>query len=448
MNADFPEILRNDSARPERLSDHDPLVAYFNLPSPTTTSLASSLNPSTFGQAVTFTAAVTAGATPVTTGSVTFRDGTTVLDTVALNASGQAAFTTSTLSGGDHAISASYSGSALFDSSGASLTQTVNAAVTTTTVASSPNPSGQGQPVTFTATVTLSSAPVTEGSVTFFEGAVVLAGPITLNASGQAAFSTATLTVGSHTIRADFQGTPSFAASTGSVVQSVQPGLAVSDVVLLEGDAPNTVAAAFTITLSTAASQPVSVSYATQDGTATAGADYEARSGQVVFAAGATTKRVVVVIVSDTVVEPDEAFALNLSGAVNAIIVDAAGGGLIRNDDQAVVPTLSIDDVTVREKESGQVAVFTVTLSSNPGQTVTVAYETADGTAAEPGDYTARAGALTFAPGSLTQTIEVPVFEDGLREPREVFYVLLSTPTNSTLADALGIGTIVSGPSF
>ena len=445
VNADFPEILRNDSTRPERLSDHDPLVAYINMPSPTTTSLMSSLNPSTFGQAVTFTAAVTAGATPVTAGSVTFRDGTTVLGTVDLNASGQAAFTTSTLSGGDHNISATYGGSALFDASNASLTQTVGPAATTTAVGSSPNPSGQGQSVTFTATVTRSSTPVTEGTVTFFEGTVVLAGPITLNASGQAAFSTSSLTVGSHTVRADYAGTPSFAASNGSVVQSVQPGLAVSDVVVREGNVPNTVAAVFTLTLSTAASQPVSVSYATQDGTATAGADYEARAGQVVFAPGATTKRVVVVIVSDTVVEPDETFALNLSGAVNAIIVDAAGGALIQNDDQVVVPTLAINDVTVRE-EGGLGAVFTVTLSSNPGQTVTVAYETADGTAAEPGDYTPRAGTLTFAPGTLTQTITVPVLQDGLREPRETFYVVLSAPTGATLADALGIGTIVSGP--
>jgi uncharacterized protein len=447
VNSDFPEILRNDSTRPERLSDHDPLVAYINLPSPTTTSLISSLNPSTFGQEVTFTAAVTAGATPVTTGSVTFRDGSTVLGTVDLNASGQAAFTTSTLAGGDHVISASFNGNATLDASSAALTQTVNAASTTTTVGSSPNPSGQGQSVTFTATVTRTGSPVTAGTVTFFEGMVVLAGPLTLNASGQASFATSTLGVGSHTIRADYAGTPTFAASTGNVVQSVQPALAVGDVSVLEGNAPNTVALLFTVTLSSAAGQPVQVSYATQDGSATAGADYQPRAGQLFFPAGATQRRVAVIIVSDTVVEPDETFALNLSASTNAVIVDPTASATIVNDDAVTLPTLSIDDVTVREKEGGSVAVFTVTLAGAAGQAVTVAYETADGTATEPADYGARAGTLTFA-ADATRTIEVPIADDGLREPREEFYVVLSAPTGATLADGVGIGSILSGPFF
>ena len=93
----------------------------------------SSLNPSTFGQSVTFTATVTAGGSPVTTGSVTFTDGAQALGTVNLNAAGQASLSTSTLSVGPHTISARFNGSGTLAVSSASLTQTVNLAPTTTT---------------------------------------------------------------------------------------------------------------------------------------------------------------------------------------------------------------------------------------------------------------------------------------------------------------------------
>ena len=110
-NADSPDTFRNDPTRPERLADHDPLVAYFNFPTPTQTTIVSSLNPSTFGQSVTFTATVTAGGNPVTSGSVTFTDGAQTLGTVSLNAAGQAALSTSTLPVGPHTIAARFNGS-------------------------------------------------------------------------------------------------------------------------------------------------------------------------------------------------------------------------------------------------------------------------------------------------------------------------------------------------
>jgi hypothetical protein len=91
----------------------------------TTTTLTSSLNPSNFGQAVTFTASVTPQFGSTVTGTVTFYDGTTVLKTVSVSG-GAAKFTTSTLSSGGHSITATYNGSTSFDGSSASLTQTVN----------------------------------------------------------------------------------------------------------------------------------------------------------------------------------------------------------------------------------------------------------------------------------------------------------------------------------
>jgi large repetitive protein len=91
----------------------------------TTTTLTSSLNPSNFGQSVTFTASVTPQFSGTVKGSVTFYDGTTVLKTASLSG-GVAKFTTSALTSGAHSINATYNGSTSFTGSSASLTQTVN----------------------------------------------------------------------------------------------------------------------------------------------------------------------------------------------------------------------------------------------------------------------------------------------------------------------------------
>src|SRR5207249_548682 len=141
-----------------------------------TTTVLSSLNPSGFGQSVTFTATVS-GSGPTPTGTVTFKDGTTALATNALT-SGQATFTTATLSGGSHSMTAVYNGDIDYNSSTSSaLTQTVNKAASTTTVGSSPNPAVFGQAILFTATV-LAVSPATAtptGTVTFKDGATALA---------------------------------------------------------------------------------------------------------------------------------------------------------------------------------------------------------------------------------------------------------------------------------
>jgi len=91
----------------------------------TTTTLVSSLNPSNYKQAVTFTATVSPQFGKAT-GTVTFYDGTTTLATKPLSAAGAAEFTTAKLTSGIHSITATYNGSADFTGSSASLTQTVN----------------------------------------------------------------------------------------------------------------------------------------------------------------------------------------------------------------------------------------------------------------------------------------------------------------------------------
>jgi hypothetical protein len=193
----------------------------------TATTVASSANPSVFGQAVTLTATVTVNApgagTP--TGTVTFRDGATSLGTGTLNVSGQATFTTSTLAAGSRSITAVYGGDSSFSASmSAAMTETVNKATTATTVASSANPSVFGQAVTFTAAVTeIVPGAAPGGTVTFRDGTTTL-GTGTLNASGQATFTTATLSVTSHSITASYGGDSSFGASaSAALAQMVAP---------------------------------------------------------------------------------------------------------------------------------------------------------------------------------------------------------------------------------
>ncbi|HZS33338.1 MAG TPA: Calx-beta domain-containing protein [Methylomirabilota bacterium] len=219
-------------------------------------------------------------------------------------------------------------------------------------------------------------------------------------------------------------------------------GLSISDAVVTEGNA-GTTAAVFTVTLSPPSAQTVTVQYATANGTAVAGSDYQAASGTLTFNPGETTKTITVLVNGDTLDEPDETFVVNLSGATNAGIADGQGVGLIQDDDPP--PTLAIGDATVAEGNSGTTnAVFTVTLAPASGRTVTVQYATANGTAAAGSDYQAVSGTLTFNPGETTKTVAVPVTGDVTSEPDETFLVNLSNPTNATIGDGQGIGTITN----
>ena len=175
------------------------------------------------------------------------------------------------------------------------------------------------------------------------------------------------------------------------------PALSIADASAFEGDS-GTKTLTFAVSLSRASAQTVSVHYATANGTATAGSDYGAASGTLSFAPGALLRTVAVTVNGDATVEPSETFVVNLDTATNAVIADAQGQGTILDDDAP--PTLSINDVSVSEGDSGTVnTVFTVSLSRPLAVGVTVTYATADGTASAGSDYVAAGGILTFLPG-------------------------------------------------
>ncbi len=199
------------------------------------TAVSSSANPSTAGQPVTFTAIVTAASYQGTpTGTVTFTiDGQaeTPVPLALVGGSDQAQFTTSTLSAGSHTVSVSYSGDNNVSASSGSLpTETVTAPsleTTTTTLASSLDPSTAGQPVTLTAVVSPSGTGKTpSGSVTFtIDGVSQSSVPLkVVSGRDQATLAIASLGAGEHTISASYSGDTSFAASSlaSPLVQTVK----------------------------------------------------------------------------------------------------------------------------------------------------------------------------------------------------------------------------------
>ena len=223
----------------------------------TTTSLASSVSPSVFGQSVTFTATVnvTAPGAGTPTGSVEFFDGATSLGTVALSG-GTATLSISTLAVGPHTISATYGGDANFNTSSGNVSQTVNKAGTTTTITTSGSPSSYGTLVTFTATVTvnLPGAGTPSGTVEFFDGATSL-GTVALS-SGTATLNISTLEVGPHTITASYGGDANYNNSSGTVNQSV--GQAATTTTVTSGINPSVFGqpVTFTATVASGAGTP------------------------------------------------------------------------------------------------------------------------------------------------------------------------------------------------
>jgi len=217
-------------------------------PSATSTKLFSSLNPAGYGQAVTFTAAVSSTHPGTISGTVQFLDGASVIGSAPLSA-GKASFTTAALAGGSHAMTANYIGSASYSSSAsAPLSQKVNKAATTSTLTAAPNPGSYGQAIKLTATVksgTLKGV----GTVTFKRGGANL-GTATLNASGVATLSVTTLPVGTDSLTAVYPGNINFLPSSSAVASEVI-NKAKTTVTLVSSSNPSThgTAVTFTVTI-------------------------------------------------------------------------------------------------------------------------------------------------------------------------------------------------------
>ncbi len=156
--------------------------------------------------------------------------------------------------------------------------------------------------------------------------------------SNQAAVTSAELPA----VLSDDPGTPAAGDATLTPV-FVKPRLSIADVRVTEGDA-GTANVLFPVTLSSAAASPVSVLYATGDGTAKAPGDYLATSGTLLFAPGETAKSIPVPIVGDLILEPDEeTFTVTLSSPVGAVLNRARATGTIVDNEDCPGPNLLVN---------------------------------------------------------------------------------------------------------
>lgn len=223
----------------------------------TSTSLTSSAHPSVFGQPVTFTATVSVNApgAGAPAGTIVFKDGSTVIGTepVSAGTGEQASITVSNLSVGQHAISATYSGDDSFNGSVGNTPQQVTRAQTTLTLASSANPAANGEGIQFTATV-LPVAPgagVPTGNVRFFVNGANLGGNYPLVDGVVSSPNFASLTPGTYTITAIYNGDGNFVGSTGTLAQGTGQVVTKGNTTLTVVSGPNPSAYGDTVTIST-----------------------------------------------------------------------------------------------------------------------------------------------------------------------------------------------------
>ncbi|SMF94270.1 CshA-type fibril repeat-containing protein [Methylomagnum ishizawai] len=221
------------------------------------------------------------------------------------------------------------------------------------------------------------------------------------------------------------------------------PYLWVEDLVVGENGV-----ATFHVRLNAVSGSPITVDYMTADLTALAGSDYTAQTGSLTFAPGETDKTVTVQITNDNVAEIAKGFQLVLTNPVNAVLDPSRDSGIatLIDDDNtgAASPTVTVADVSV--DRSAGTATFAVYLSQPAKNTVTVHYNTADGTALAGSDYTARTGNLSFAAGEVVKYVTVPIVNDGLPHADETFTLNLSNPSGIDAAhsDLTGTATITN----
>jgi chitinase len=209
----------------------------------------------------------------------------------------------------------------------------------------------------------------------------------------------------------------------------------------------------FTVRLSNAYDEPVSVNFSTAEGDtdywywggyyyyapATDGVDFQGQSGTITFEPGDTEETITVPIIGDRVGEYSEIFSVDLREATGGLIVSGHAIGVIVDDE----PYVYIDSTSQTEGHSGTTnLVFNVILTAAYDTDVTVDFTTMDGTATA-ADYQATSGTVTIPKGQTSAPITVSVKGDRLGEYDEYFYVQLTGATGAQISGSYGYGTIL-----
>lgn len=272
------------------------------------------------------------------------------------------------------------------------------------------------------------NAPASGASGTFANGTKTTTATTNTNGVTTASIFTANGTAGSHNVTAS---TGSL-STTFALTNNAQTTLSITDASVTEGDS-GTTNAVFTVTLSGANNQTVTVAYQTADGTATiAGGDYQAASGTLTFAPGETTKNITVLVNGDTKFEADETFSVNLSNAVNTTIARASGTGTIRNDD-AQGGTVKFAASAYNVGENGGQVIVSVIRTGDLSAAIKIDYASSDITAKDHNKYNTALGTLSFAAGEGSKTIAVMINEESYLEGQQTFSLTLGNATGGAV---------------
>ena len=212
------------------------------------------------------------------------------------------------------------------------------------------------------------------------------------------------------------------------------PTLAVADQNVTENGGTQTI----NVALTGKSQSTVTVNYTTTNLTATAGTDYTTTSGSLSWSSGQTGNKTISIPITDNLVDnTNKTFRVDLSSADNATISDA--NGTITITDNESTPAITVNDPTATE---GSNVSFTISMSPASASDVTVDYTTANGTATAGSDYTTKSGTATISAGSTSTVIAVSTTNDSSAEGSETLLLNLSNPSNATISDSQGEGTI------
>jgi CSLREA domain-containing protein len=203
------------------------------------------------------------------------------------------------------------------------------------------------------------------------------------------------------------------------------PSLAINDVTVTEGNA-GPVNAVFTVTLSAASGQTVSVNFASANNTAVAPSDYISASSSLTFTPGVTTSTITVTVQGDLLDEINETFFVNLSGAVNATIADNQGLGTITDDDTAGITVTPTGGLTTTE--SGGTSSFSIVLDTQPTASVTITLTSGDGSEGIVGPTSLVFNSLNW---NISQTVTITGVDDILADG-DIGYTIIVNPASST----------------
>jgi arylsulfatase A-like enzyme len=217
------------------------------------------------------------------------------------------------------------------------------------------------------------------------------------------------------------------------------PAVVVGTASVNEGAAGTTTSLQVPIALTVVQAQPVTVQWATSQGTATPGVDYVPAAGTVTFPPGVTKQTVAITVLGDDLPEPSESIVVALSGSPGLPLGNPTHVWITDDD---TPPSITIQDATV--VEGAGPARFVVALTAVYEHDVSVQWATLAGGTATPGaQYTVSSGTLTFPAGTTVGQIAVPVIDDNINQDPQTFYVGLSSPVNATLQKTMATATII-----